>query len=89
MQAGAYGYSLSLLDQHIGYQGKPLASRMATQKELCTLGQVMQDLGKGVIEIALTRSVSVLTDEELELLVAIAEASQRPVTWLAPPGAVG
>ena len=83
MQAGAYGYSLSLLDQHIGYQGKPLASRMATRKELCTLGQVMNELGKGVIEIALTRSVSVLTDEELALLVAIAEASQRPVTWLA------
>ena len=83
MQAGAYGYSLSLLDQHIGYQGKPLASRMATQKELCALGQVMQDLGRGVIEIALTRSVSVLTDEELALLLAIAAASQRPVTWLA------
>ncbi len=83
MQAGAYGYSLSLLDQHIGYQGKPLASRMATQKELCALGREMKALGKGVIEIALTRSVSVLTDEELELLLAIAEASQRPVTWLA------
>ena len=83
MQAGAYGYSLSLLDQHIGYQGKPLASRMATQKELCALGRVMNDLGKGVIEIALTRSVSVLTDEELALLLAMAEASQRPITWLA------
>ena len=83
MQAGAYGYSLSLLDQHIGYQGKPLASRMATQKELCELGRVLRDLGKGVIEIALTRSVSVLTEEELELLVTIATESQRPVTWLA------
>ncbi len=83
MQAGAYGYSLSLLDQHIGYQGKPLASRMATQKELCALGRVLRDLGKGVIEIALTRSVSVLTEEELELLVTIATESQRPVTWLA------
>ena len=83
MQAGAYGYSLSLLNQHIGYQGKPLASRMATKRELCALGEVMKEMGKGVIEIALTRSVSVLTDEELDLLVAIAEASQRPVTWLA------
>jgi len=83
MQAGAYGYSLSLLDQHIGYQGKPLASRMATQKELCALGRVLRDLGKGVIEMALTRSVSVLTEEELELLVTIATESQRPVTWLA------
>ena len=82
MEAGAYGFSLSLLNQHIGYQGKPLASRMATKAELCALGRVMRELGRGVIEIALTRSVSVLTDEELDLLVAVANESQRPVTWL-------
>ena len=83
MEAGAYGFSLSLLNQHIGYQGKPLASRMATKKELCALGRVMRDLGRGVIEIALTRSISVLTDEELDLLVSVATESQRPITWLA------
>jgi N-acyl-D-aspartate/D-glutamate deacylase len=82
MDAGAYGFSLSLLNQHIGYQGKPLASRMATKAELCALGRVMRELGRGVIEIALTRSVSVLTEEELDLLVAVATESQRPVTWL-------
>jgi N-acyl-D-aspartate/D-glutamate deacylase len=82
MEAGAYGFSLSLLNQHIGYQGKPLASRLATKDELCALGRVMRELGRGVIEIALTRSVSVLTDEELDLLVAVANESQRPVTWL-------
>lgn len=82
MDAGAYGFSLSLLNQHIGYQGKPLASRLATKEELCALGRVMRELGRGVIEIALTKSVSVLTDEELDLLVAVANESQRPVTWL-------
>ncbi len=83
MEAGAYGFSLSLLNQHIGYQGKPLASRLATKEELCALGRVMRELGRGVIEIALTKSVSVLTEEELDLLVAVATESQRPVTWLA------
>jgi N-acyl-D-amino-acid deacylase len=83
MEAGAYGYSLSLLNQHIGYQGKPLASRLATKEELGALGRVMRDLQRGVIEIALTRSVSVLTEEELDLLIHMATESQRPVTWLA------
>jgi N-acyl-D-amino-acid deacylase len=83
MEAGAYGYSLSLLNQHIGYQGKPLASRLATKEELGALGRVMRDLHRGVIEIALTRSVSVLTEEELDLLIHMATESQRPVTWLA------
>jgi N-acyl-D-aspartate/D-glutamate deacylase len=82
MEAGAYGFSLSLLNQHIGYQGKPLASRLATKRELCALGRVMRELGRGVIEIALTRSVSVMSEEELDLLVAVATESQRPVTWL-------
>jgi len=82
MEAGAYGFSLSLLSQHIGYQGKPLASRLATKEELCALGRVMRDLGRGVIEIALTRSVSVMTEEELDLLVSVATESRRPVTWL-------
>jgi N-acyl-D-aspartate/D-glutamate deacylase len=82
MDAGAYGFSLSLLNQHIGYQGRPLASRLATKEELCALGRVMREMGRGVIEIALTKSVSVLTDEELDLLIAVASASERPVTWL-------
>lgn len=82
IEAGAYGFSLSLLNQHIGYQGKPLASRLATKEELGALGRIMRELGRGVIEIALTKSVSVLTDEELDLLVAVANESQRPVTWL-------
>jgi N-acyl-D-aspartate/D-glutamate deacylase len=82
MEAGAFGFSLSLLNQHIGYQGKPLASRMATKRELCALGRVMRELGRGVIEIALTRSVSVMSEEELDLLIAVATESQRPVTWL-------
>jgi N-acyl-D-aspartate/D-glutamate deacylase len=42
----------------------------------------MRELNRGVIEIALTRSVSVLTEEELDLLVSVATESQRPVTWL-------
>ncbi|MCS6927200.1 MAG: amidohydrolase family protein, partial [Candidatus Binatia bacterium] len=83
MAAGAYGFSLSLLNQHIGYQGKPLASRLASREELGALARVMREVGRGVIEIALTRSASVLADDELDLLVHVATESRRPVTWLA------
>ena len=44
MLAGAYGFSLSLAPQHIGFQGRPLASRMASREELGALCQVMRDL---------------------------------------------
>ncbi len=83
MQAGAYGFSLSLIPRHIGYQGKPLASRLASKDELAALGRVMRELKKGVIELALIRKMGALSDEELDILLHLAQESQRPVTWLA------
>lgn len=83
MEAGAYGFSLSLIPRHIGYQGKPLASRLASKDELGALGRVMRELRKGVIEVALLRQAGVLGDEELDVLLHLAHESQRPVTWLA------
>ncbi len=83
MQAGAYGFSLSLIPRHIGYQGKPLASRLASKEELAALARVMRELKKGVIEVALIRKMGVLSDEELDILLHLGQESQRPVTWLA------
>ena len=83
MQAGAFGFSLSLIPRHIGYQGKPLASRLVSKDELAALGRVMRELKKGVIEVALVRQAGVLSDEDLEMLLHLAHESQRPVTWLA------
>jgi N-acyl-D-aspartate/D-glutamate deacylase len=87
MVAGAQGFSLSLAPQHIGFQGRPLASRMASRGELGALCHVMRDLGRGIIEI-LPRArsgamVSASDDGGLDLLVFLAEQSQRPVTFLA------
>ena len=83
MQAGAYGFSLSLIPRHIGYQGKPLSSRLTSKAELSALGRVMRELNRGVIEVALLRQAGELGDEELDLLLHMAHESGRPVTWLA------
>lgn len=83
MQAGAYGFSLSLIPRHIGYQGKPLSSRLTSKQELSALGHVMREMHKGVIEVALLRQAGELGDDELDLLLHMANESQRPVTWLA------
>jgi N-acyl-D-aspartate/D-glutamate deacylase len=83
MQAGAYGFSLSLIPRHIGYQGKPLASRLVSKDELAALGRVMREMKKGIIEVALVRQAGVLSDQDLDILLHLAQESQRPVTWLA------
>jgi len=84
MLAGAYGFSLSLAPQHIGFQGRPLASRMVSRDELAALCRVMRELDRGVIEILPSRGANATpSDNGFDLLTFLAEQSKRPVTFLA------
>ena len=82
MEAGAFGFSTTVLPQHLGFQGRPLPCRLASRDELSALSGVLKDLGRGSIEIALTRSPGALSDDEYELLTFLLGHSERPVTWL-------
>ena len=81
--AGAFGFSTTNIMQHIGYQGRPLACRLASNDELKAYCNALQELGKGSIEIALTRTPAVMSDDEYALLDLLLSESARPVTWLA------
>ena len=83
VSAGAFGFTTTVLAQHIGYQGHPLACRMASRDELKSYGNVLRDLGKGSIEIALTKRAGRVMEDEYELLEFMLTHSQRPVTFLA------
>ncbi|HVN29713.1 MAG TPA: amidohydrolase family protein [Candidatus Binataceae bacterium] len=82
MAAGAFGFSLTVMPQHVGYKGQPLACRLASNDELRTYANVLREAGHGIVEIALTRQPSGLSDQEYALLDLLSGASQRPVTWL-------
>jgi N-acyl-D-amino-acid deacylase len=83
MDAGAFGFSTTTLPQHIGYQGRPLACRMASTDELKAYANVLRDAGRGAIEIALTRRAGRMSEDEEGLLEFLLDESMRPVTWLA------
>ncbi len=83
VSAGAFGFTTTVLAQHIGYQGHPLACRMASRDELKAYGNVLRDLGKGSIEVALTKRAGRVMEDEYELLDFLLTHSQRPVTFLA------
>src|SRR4051812_8932773 len=83
VDAGAFGFSTTVLNQHIGYQARPLACRNASHDELKSYANVLKQAGKGAIEIALTQKISVLSDEEEDLLGLLVRESARPVTFLA------
>ena len=82
IDAGALGFSSTILNQHMGFGGRPLACRRAGRHELQACANVLKERGKGTIEIALTRKISVLDDEEYDLLDFLLSESGRPVTFL-------
>jgi len=83
MDAGAFGFSSTLLNQHLGYQGRPLACRNASRAELKAYCNALRERGKGAIEFAMTRQIGVMDDAELELLDFMLAESGRGVTFIA------
>src|SRR5258708_23469354 len=70
--------------EDIGFQGRPVGSRMASEEELGALCRTMRELGRGVIEILPSRGwTSVANEGAFDLLTMLARESGRPVTWLA------
>jgi N-acyl-D-aspartate/D-glutamate deacylase len=94
LDAGAFGFSTTILQNHVGDQGRPLACRLAGAHELRALCGEMRRRSRGVIEAAITSLPDRVTDEEYATLALLVEESRRPVTYLAvfarpgrPPGA--
>jgi N-acyl-D-aspartate/D-glutamate deacylase len=83
VDSGAFGFSSTILNQHLGFGGRPLACRNASREELKAYSNVLKARGKGAIEIALTRQIAVLDDEGLALLDLLLAESGRPVTFIA------
>ncbi len=83
MDAGALGFSSTTLNQHLGFEGKPLACRNASREELAAYSHELKKRGKGAIEIALTRQVGVLEQDQCDLLDFLLTQSGRPVTFIA------
>ena len=83
MDAGAFGFSSTILNQHLGFGGRPLACRNASRAELKAYANVLRAKKKGAIEVALTRQIGVLEPDQCETLDFLLDESGRPVTFIA------
>ena len=84
LTAGAFGFTTTTSRNHVGYQGRPLACRNASRDELVGVVRGLRDAGRGTIEIILNSGgMYAVSDEDIELLRQITQASGRPATWLA------
>lgn len=82
VQAGALGFSSSQQPNHIGHHGKPLASRLTSNDEFRRYAQVLKSTPRGTVEIAITKQLAHLADDEYDLLEMLLDESGRNVTWL-------
>jgi len=82
VDAGAFGFSTTILNQHVGYEARPLACRNADDAELTAYARVLKARGKGSIEIAATKKLGVIDDDQYALLDMLLTESGRPVTFL-------
>src|SRR5438477_8230078 len=83
LDAGAFGFSRTLLNQRLGYQRRPLACRNASREEIKAYCNALRERGKGAIEIAMTKQIGVMDEPELELLDFMLAESGRPITFIA------
>src|SRR5258708_36165952 len=83
IDAGAFGFSSTLLNQHLGYQGRPLACRNASREEMQAYCNALRERGKGAIEVARTKQIGVIDGPELDRLDFMLAESRRPITFIA------
>jgi N-acyl-D-amino-acid deacylase len=83
MEEGAFGFSTSLSQTHVGADGRPVACRNASREELARMARVLRSFDRGLVGIALdSAGWNLINDQELSLLRVLAEESGKQVTCL-------
>jgi len=76
LEAGALGFATSRANTHVGYEGRPVPSRVATPEEIIEIAQALGDVG-GVMQATQGRGLS--HDE----FARVAETTGANVSWTA------
>jgi len=77
LRAGAVAFATSVSPVHVGFDGKPVPSRLASSDEMLALARAVGEAGTGIIHY------NVLRQPLYDDYVAMHRASGRPVCWTA------
>ncbi len=77
IDAGALGFATSKSPTHLGYQGRPVPSRLAEPAEIEALAGVLRERNAGILQFTIGPGLYV--DE----IASLAKTVGRPVTWSA------
>jgi len=76
---GAVGFTSSQLELHVAHDGRGVPSNHAAPEELVALASVLSEFGHGSIEFIPRTFLNGYSDDDRELVLAMARASGRPV----------
>ncbi len=77
MEAGAIGFATSKAPNHVGYDGKPVPSRLAHFDEIRALCRAMGETQRGIVMASVGRGLF------FKEMAMIARESGRPISWAA------
>src|SRR5437899_10035622 len=82
MRAGAIGFSTNQNRRHMREDGRPIASRLATDEEILELAGVLGELNRGSVQISRgTLGTACPAEEDVDFFRRLAAKSGRPVIW--------
>jgi N-acyl-D-aspartate/D-glutamate deacylase len=81
IDAGGLGFSTTLARTHSDGDGQPVASRWATPDELVALSRATGEHPGTTLEGIVNGCLEYFSDDEIELLVAMSAAADRPINW--------
>jgi N-acyl-D-aspartate/D-glutamate deacylase len=81
LRAGGLGFSTTLARTHSDGDGQPVPSRWATHDEVIALSGAVRDHEGTTLEAIVDGCLDMFSDDEIDLLVAMSNAGQRPLNW--------
>ena len=81
IRAGGLGFSTTLSRTHSDGDGQPVASRWAGRDELVALSAAIGEHDGTTLEGIVDGCLEYFADDEIDLLVAMSHAANRPINW--------
>jgi N-acyl-D-aspartate/D-glutamate deacylase len=81
IEAGGLGFSTTLSKTHSDGDGQPVPSRWASRDEVLELCRTTGELAGTTLEGIVDGCLDQFSDDDIELLVDMSVAAQRPINW--------
>jgi N-acyl-D-aspartate/D-glutamate deacylase len=81
LAAGGLGLSTTRSSTHPDHEGRPVASRLASEEEVLTLCRTVSEHEGTTLEAIFEGCLKGFTDAEIELMAQMSAQANRPINW--------